>query len=80
MNEKHHFLPLYFVEISKGILNDKLMADSLYINPAYIYDNSINNQLSYLLSRTTKGHLFKQYVEDTLEWAKMLLRNEVYLL
>ena len=45
-----------------------------FVDRAYIYDNSIDNQLPRLLYRTTDGQLFKQYVEDILEWAGMLLK------
>ena len=45
-----------------------------FADRAYIYDNSIDNQLPRLLYRTTDGQLFKQYVEDILEWAGMLLK------
>jgi predicted ABC-type ATPase len=46
-----------------------------FVDRAYIYDNSINNQLPRLLYRTTEGHLFKRYVEDIPEWAKMLMKE-----
>lgn len=45
-----------------------------FVDRAYIYDNSIDNQLPRLLYRTTNGVLFKQYVEDVPEWAGMLLK------
>ena len=45
-----------------------------FVDRAYIYDNSVDNQLPRLLYRTTEGKLFKQYVEDIPEWAKMLLK------
>lgn len=44
-----------------------------FVDRAYVYDNSIDNQLPRLLYRTTEGQLFKQYVEDIPEWAGMLL-------
>ena len=44
------------------------------VDRAYVYDNSIDNQLPRLLYRTTDGQLFKQYVEDIPEWARMLLK------
>jgi predicted ABC-type ATPase len=46
-----------------------------FVDRAYIYDNSIDNQLPRLLYRTTDGHLFKRYVKDIPEWAKMLLKE-----
>ena len=45
-----------------------------FVDRAYVYDNSIDNQLPRLLYRTTEGRLFKQYVEDIPEWAGMLLK------
>ena len=45
-----------------------------FVDRAYVYDNSIDNQLPRLLYRTTDGQLFKQYVEDIPEWARMLLK------
>ena len=46
-----------------------------FVDRAYIYDNSIDNQLPHLLYRTTDGNLFKQYTDDLPEWAKMLLKD-----
>ena len=45
-----------------------------FVDRAYVYDNSIDNQLPRLLYRTTEGRLFKRYVEDIPEWARMLLK------
>ena len=45
-----------------------------FVDRAYIYDNSIDNQLPRLLYRTMDGMLFKQYTEDIPEWAKLLLK------
>ncbi|MBR4728843.1 MAG: zeta toxin family protein [Prevotella sp.] len=45
-----------------------------FVDRAYVYDNSIDNQLPCLLYRTTEGKLFKQYVKDIPEWAGMLLK------
>ncbi len=45
-----------------------------FVDRAYIYDNSVDNQLPRLLYRTTEGQLFKQYVDDVPEWAGMLLK------
>lgn len=46
-----------------------------FVDRAYIYDNSIDNQLPRLLYRTIDGKLFKRYVENIPEWAKMLLKE-----
>ena len=43
------------------------------VDRAYVYDNSIDNQLPRLLYRTTDGQLFKQYTDDIPEWAKTLI-------
>lgn len=45
-----------------------------FVDRAYVYDNSIDNQLPRLLYRTIDGQLFKQYVDDIPEWASMLLK------
>ena len=44
-----------------------------FVDRAYIYDNSVDNQLPRLLFRTSDGKLFKQYTDDIPEWAKTLL-------
>ena len=45
-----------------------------FVDRAYVYDNSVDNQLPRLLYRTIDGQLFKQYVDDIPEWASMLLK------
>lgn len=44
-----------------------------FVDRAYIYDNSIEDQLPQLLYRTADGVLTKQYVADIPEWARILL-------
>ena len=44
-----------------------------FVDRAYIYDNSVDNQLPRLLFRTSDGKLFKQYTDDIPEWAKALM-------
>lgn len=44
-----------------------------FVDRAYIYDNSIENQLPRLLYRTSEGKVFKQYTEDIPVWAKQLV-------
>lgn len=46
-----------------------------FVDRAYVYDNSIDNQLPRLLFRTSDGTLFKQYTEVIPEWAKILLKK-----
>lgn len=45
-----------------------------FVDRAYVYDNSVDNQLPSLLYRTTDGRLFKKYVDDIPAWASMLLK------
>ena len=45
-----------------------------FVDRAYVYDNSVDNELPRLLYRTTDGKLVKQYTDDIPDWAKMLLR------
>ena len=45
-----------------------------FVDRAYIYDNSIDNQLPRLLYRTSDGQLIKQYADDIPEWAKTLIK------
>ena len=44
-----------------------------FVDRAYIYDNSIEDQLPRLLYRTVEGKVFKQYSENIPEWAKQLI-------
>lgn len=45
-----------------------------FVDRAYIYDNSVDNQLPRLLYRTVDGQIFKKYVEDVPEWAELLIK------
>ena len=45
-----------------------------FVDRAYIYDNSVDNQLPSLLYRTTNGQLFKQYTNDIPQWAMTILK------
>lgn len=44
-----------------------------FVDRAYVYDNSIDNQLPRLLFRTRDGNLFKRYTDDVPDWAKALI-------
>lgn len=44
------------------------------VDRAYVYDNSVDNQLPQLLYRTTEGKLFKQYIDEIPEWALSILK------
>ena len=46
-----------------------------FVDRAYIYDNSVDNQLPRLLFRTTDGQLYKKYTDDIPEWAELLLKK-----
>lgn len=44
-----------------------------FVDRAYLYDNSIDNQLPRLLFRTSDGKIFKRYTDDIPEWARTFL-------
>lgn len=44
-----------------------------FVDRAYIYDNSVDNQLPRLLFRTSDGKLFKKYSDNIPEWAQALI-------
>ena len=44
------------------------------VDRAYVYDNSVDNQLPQLIYRTTEGKLFKQYIDEIPEWALSVLK------
>ena len=44
-----------------------------FVNRAYVYDNSIDDQLPRLLYRTVDGELFKRYIEDIPNWAQTII-------
>ena len=46
-----------------------------FVDRAYVYDNSVDNQLPRLLFRTTDGQLHKKYTDDIPEWAELLLKK-----
>lgn len=43
------------------------------VDRAYIYDNSVEDELPQLLYRTSEGQVIKQYTENIPDWAKALL-------
>lgn len=43
------------------------------VDRAYIYDNSVEDELPQLLYRTSEGQVIKQYTPDIPDWAKALL-------
>ena len=44
-----------------------------FVDRAYVYDNSVEDQLPQLLYRTADGALVKRYTDDIPEWAQILL-------
>lgn len=55
----------------KSITNAKLAI--ALVDRAYIYDNSVENELPQLLYRTTDGKIFKQYTSVLPDWAQALV-------
>lgn len=45
-----------------------------FVDRAYIYDNSVDNQLPQLLYRTVEGQIAKRYTDQIPEWAKALIK------
>jgi len=43
-----------------------------FVDRAYFYDNSVDNQEARILYRTTDGKLVKQYTESIPDWAKAI--------
>lgn len=65
-------IPKIISRYQKSIVNCKrcvALADRVYV-----YDNSIDDADARLLFKMTDGQLYKQYVEDVPEWARMLLK------
>lgn len=46
-----------------------------FVDRAYIYDNSVEDQLPQLLFRMTEGKVFKQYTDNIPEWAIPLMNK-----
>ena len=46
-----------------------------FVDRAYIYDNSVEDQLPQLLFRMTEGKVFKQYTDDIPKWAIPLMNK-----
>jgi len=56
----------------KSLENAKLAIR--FVDRAYIYDNSVDNQLPQLLYRTTEGQIAKRYTDEIPEWAQTLVK------
>ena len=66
------------VPISKGIsryYKSLLNAEEAitFVDRAYVYDNSIDDQLPRLLYRTIDGELYKRYTEEIPNWAQTII-------
>ncbi len=46
-----------------------------FVDRAYVYDNSRNNELPQLMYRTVDGKICKSYTDDVAQWAKSLLQE-----
>lgn len=55
----------------KSLLNMAKTID--FVDRAYVYDNSVEDQLPQLLYRTVDGRVKKFYVEELPDWAKQIL-------
>ena len=44
-----------------------------FVDRAYVYDNSIDDQLPRLLYRTIDGELFERYTEEIPNWAQTII-------
>ena len=44
-----------------------------FVDRAYVYDNSIDDQLPRLLYRTIDGELYKRYTEEIPNWAQTII-------
>lgn len=68
-----HEVPISKV-ISRYYKSLALAAQAIrFVDRAYVYDNSRNNELPQLLYRTMDGNVCKRYVEDIALWAKSLI-------
>lgn len=46
-----------------------------FVDRAYFYDNSIDNQNAQLLFRTTDGKFAKRYTDDMPQWSEKILNH-----
>jgi predicted ABC-type ATPase len=65
-------IPKIISRYYKSIANCILL--SQIVNRLYVYDNSVNNELTKLLFRTNEGKLVKEYA-PIQEWAKLIYEN-----
>jgi len=56
---------------SKSIINAEVIIS--IVDRAYLYDNSIENELPRLICRMVDGKVFKQYTDTYPEWVKNIL-------
>lgn len=68
-----HEVPISKV-ISRYFKSLKLAKQAItFVDRAYVYDNSVEDQLPQLLYRTSEGVLVKRYTDDIPEWAQIIL-------
>ena len=68
-----HEVPISKV-ISRYYKSLELAAQAIsFVDRAYVYDNSRNNELPQLLYRTVEGKIHKTYVENIALWATSLI-------
>jgi len=68
-----HEVPMSKI-ISRYYKSLTLAAEAIsFVDRAYVYDNSRNNELPRLLYRTVEGKICKRYVADIALWALSLV-------
>lgn len=68
-----HEVPMSKI-ISRYYKSLTLAAEAIsFVDRAYVYDNSRNNELPQLLYRTVEGKICKRYVADVALWALSLV-------
>ena len=75
--EGGHDVPIQKIisRYQKAILNAIKVAR--FVDRAYFYDNSINNQNAQILFRTTNGKVIKQYSDSLPCWADKILKEMI---
>jgi len=73
--EGGHDVPIQKIisRYEKAIINAIKVAG--FVDRAYFYDNSVDNQNAQLLFRTVDGKFAKQYTDIIPEWADKILKN-----
>ncbi|MCH5345864.1 MAG: zeta toxin family protein [Muribaculaceae bacterium] len=58
---------------SKSMLNCRIIAP--LVDRLYVYDNSVDDENAKIQYRLTEGKIAKQYVQNIMPWAKVILEN-----